>query len=190
MLRAGPSLIRLRWDRSRWGRAMNGAGGSGSGAAVRPFPGSGEPSVAQAGCAARPRVSSSSRFYCEIGRPSVDPELMIRTLLIGYCYSIRSKRRLCDEVRLGLAYRWFCGLGLDAAVPHHVARRTMASLIGSACVWSMAGLRTVATILAVASTGGARQSVYSLWSWNAIGAQAPFSLEGAQCATRWAIHDA
>lgn len=135
-------------------------------------------------------VSSSSRFYCEIGRPSVDPELMIRTLLIGYCYSIRSKRRLCDEVRLGLAYRWFCGLGLDAAVPHHVARRTMASLIGSACVWSMAGLRTVATILAVASTGGARQSVYSLWSWNAIGAQAPFSLEGAQCATRWAIHDA
>jgi transposase len=58
-------------------------------------------------------------FYSEIGRPSVDPELMIRILLIGYCYSIRSERRLCDEVRFNLAYRWFCGLGLDAAVPHH-----------------------------------------------------------------------
>jgi transposase len=57
-------------------------------------------------------------FYSEIGRPSVDPELMIRMLLIGYCYSIRSERRLCDEVRFNLAYRWFCGLGLEAAVPH------------------------------------------------------------------------
>ena len=55
-------------------------------------------------------------FYSEIGRPSVDPELMIRMLLIGYCYSIRSERRLCDEVRFNLAYRWFCGLGLEAAV--------------------------------------------------------------------------
>ena len=58
-------------------------------------------------------------FYSEIGRPSVDPELMIRMLLIGYCYSIRSERRLCDEVWFNLAYRWFCGLGLEAAVPHH-----------------------------------------------------------------------
>ena len=58
-------------------------------------------------------------FYSEMGRPSVDPELMIRMLLIGYCYSIRSERRLCDEVRFNLAYRWFCGLGLEAAVPHH-----------------------------------------------------------------------
>jgi transposase len=57
-------------------------------------------------------------FYSEIGRPSVDPELMIRMLLIGYCYSIRSERRRCDEVRFNLAYRWFCGLGLEAAVPH------------------------------------------------------------------------
>ena len=58
-------------------------------------------------------------FYSEIGRPSVDPELMIRMLLIGYSYSIRSERRLCDEVRYNLAYKWFCGLGLEAAVPHH-----------------------------------------------------------------------
>jgi transposase len=58
-------------------------------------------------------------FYSEIGRPSVDPELMIRMLLIGYCYSIRSERKLCEEVRFNLAYKWFCGLGLEASVPHH-----------------------------------------------------------------------
>jgi transposase len=58
-------------------------------------------------------------FYSEIGRPSVDPELMIRMLLLGYCYSIRSERKLCDEVGFNMAYKWFCGLGLDAAVPHH-----------------------------------------------------------------------
>jgi transposase len=58
-------------------------------------------------------------FYSEIGRPSVDPELMIRMLLIGYCYSIRSERKLCEEVQFNLAYKWFCGLGLEASVPHH-----------------------------------------------------------------------
>jgi transposase len=51
-------------------------------------------------------------FYSEIGRPSIDPELMIRMLLVGYCFGIRSERRLCEEVHLNLAYRWFCRLGL------------------------------------------------------------------------------
>jgi transposase len=58
-------------------------------------------------------------FYSEIGRPSIDPELMIRTLLIGYCFGIRSERRLCEEVHLNLAYRWFCRLGLEGDVPDH-----------------------------------------------------------------------
>ena len=58
-------------------------------------------------------------FYSNIGRPSVDPELMIRMLLIGYCSGIRSERRLCEEVHLNLGYRWFCRLGLDGAVPDH-----------------------------------------------------------------------
>jgi transposase len=58
-------------------------------------------------------------FYSEIGRPSVDPELMIRMLLVGYCYGIRHERRLCQEVALHLAYRWFCKLDLDDNVPHH-----------------------------------------------------------------------
>jgi hypothetical protein len=50
-----------------------------------------------------------------MGRPSIDPELMIRMLLIGYVYGIRSERRLVEEVHLNLAYRWFCGLGLRVA---------------------------------------------------------------------------
>jgi transposase len=51
-------------------------------------------------------------FYSTTGRPSVDPELMIRMLLIGYIMGIRSERRLCEEVHLNLAYRWFCRLDL------------------------------------------------------------------------------
>lgn len=58
-------------------------------------------------------------FYSEIGRPSIDPELMLRMLIIGYCYGIRFERRLCEEVELHLAYRWFCRLGLDDKVPDH-----------------------------------------------------------------------
>jgi len=58
-------------------------------------------------------------FYSHTGRPSVDPELMIRMLVVGYCFGIRSERRLCDEVHLNLAYRWFCRLGLDGRVPDH-----------------------------------------------------------------------
>jgi len=58
-------------------------------------------------------------FYSETGRPSIDPELIIRMLLVGYCFGIRSERRLCEEVHLNLAYRWFCRLGLERAVPDH-----------------------------------------------------------------------
>src|SRR4030088_439687 len=58
-------------------------------------------------------------FYSEMGRPSIDPELMIRMLIVGYCFGIRSERRLCEEVHLNLAYRWFCRLGLDGGGPGH-----------------------------------------------------------------------
>jgi transposase len=60
-----------------------------------------------------------SAFYSSTGRPSIDPELLIRMLLVGYCFGIRSERRLCEEVHLNLAYRWFCRLGLDGDVPNH-----------------------------------------------------------------------
>jgi transposase len=57
--------------------------------------------------------------YSHLGCPSICPELMVRMLIVGYCYSIRSERRLCQEVKMNLAYRWFCGLGLEDKVPHH-----------------------------------------------------------------------
>lgn len=63
------------------------------------------PPTAQGG---RDRTVTHLRpFYSEKGRPSIDPELIIRILLIGYCFGIRSERRLCEEVHLNLAYRWF-----------------------------------------------------------------------------------
>lgn len=58
-------------------------------------------------------------FYSHTGRPSIDPELMIRMLVLGYCFGIRSERRLCEEVHLNLAYRWFCRLDLEQRVPDH-----------------------------------------------------------------------
>ncbi len=58
-------------------------------------------------------------YYAAGGRPSIDPALMIRMLLVGYAFAIRSERRLCEEVHLNLAYRWFCRLGLEGDVPDH-----------------------------------------------------------------------
>jgi transposase len=62
----------------------------------------------------RPRFAA---LYSPIGRPSIDPELMIRMLLVGYLYGLRSETRLCEEVHLNLACRWFCRLGLEGRVP-------------------------------------------------------------------------
>jgi len=59
--------------------------------------------------------------YSHTGRPSVDPELMIRMLILGYVFAIRSERALCREVQLNLAYRWFCGLGIEDKIPDHSA---------------------------------------------------------------------
>jgi transposase len=58
-------------------------------------------------------------FSSHTGRPSIDPELLIRMLPVGYCFGIRSERRLCEEVHLNLAYRWFCRLDLNDRVPDH-----------------------------------------------------------------------
>src|SRR6476620_9660124 len=57
--------------------------------------------------------------YSETGRPSVDPELLLRILLIGYLYGITSERKLVEELRMHLAWRWFTGLGFDQQIPHH-----------------------------------------------------------------------
>ncbi len=57
--------------------------------------------------------------YSETGRPSIDPELLLRILLVGYLYGITSERRLVEELRMHLAWRWFTGLGFDQEIPHH-----------------------------------------------------------------------
>jgi transposase len=62
-----------------------------------------------------------ARHYSPIGRPSIDPVLMIRMLIVGYVFAIRSERALCREVQLNLAYRWFCGLGIEDNIPDHSA---------------------------------------------------------------------
>ena len=58
-------------------------------------------------------------YYSHAGRLSVDPELMIRMLLMGYCLGIRSERQLCEEINLNLAYRWFCRLSITDQLPDH-----------------------------------------------------------------------
>src|SRR6201982_1059054 len=65
--------------------------------------------------------SELAPYYPRIGRPSIDPVLMIRMLILGYVFAIRSERALCREVQVNLAYRWFCGLGIEDKIPDHSA---------------------------------------------------------------------
>ena len=60
-----------------------------------------------------------ARYYSHTGRPSIDPVLMIRMLIVGYVFAIRSERQLCSEVQVNLAYRWFCKLGIEDGIPDH-----------------------------------------------------------------------
>ncbi len=65
--------------------------------------------------------SELAPHYSSMGRPSIDPELMIRMLVVGYVFAIRSERLICREVQVNLAYRWFCRLGIEDAIPDHSA---------------------------------------------------------------------
>src|SRR5436309_7456737 len=65
--------------------------------------------------------SELAPHYSSMGRPSIDPELMIRMLVVGYVFAIRSERLICREVLVNLAYRWFCRLGIEDAIPDHSA---------------------------------------------------------------------
>src|ERR1035438_4656782 len=64
----------------------------------------------------REKLSDS---YSDTGRPSIDPEVLLRILLLGYLYGITSERKLVEELRMHLAWRWFTGLGFDQEIPHH-----------------------------------------------------------------------
>jgi transposase len=65
--------------------------------------------------------SELAPYYSQLGRPSIDPVLMIRMLIVGYAFAIRSERALCRDVRVNLAYRWFCGLSIEDKIPDHSA---------------------------------------------------------------------
>ena len=65
--------------------------------------------------------SELAPHYPPIGRPSIDPVLMIRMLIVGYVFAIRSERALCREVQVNLAHRWFCGLSIEDKLPDHSA---------------------------------------------------------------------
>ena len=65
--------------------------------------------------------AEQASYYSSTGRPSIVPELMIRMLIIGYVFAIRSERALCRDVQVNFAYRWFCGLSIEDKVPDHSA---------------------------------------------------------------------
>src|SRR5207302_11197065 len=95
--------------------------------------------------------------YSETGRPSIDPELLLRILLIGYLYGIASERKLVDELRMHLAWRWFTGLGFDQEVPHHVLEKPAWTVPGIEAVRAV--VRTDREAVCGSGTGGEHLSV-------------------------------
>ena len=79
-----------------------------------------------------------ARYYSPLGRPSIDPVLMIRMLIVGYVFAIRSERLLCREVQVNLAYRWFCGLSIEEK-SRTTRRSRVPATSGSARVLSSGG---------------------------------------------------
>jgi len=86
--------------------------------------------------------SELAPFYPKIGRPSIDPVLMVRMLVIGYVFALRSERALCRDVQVNLAYRWFCGLSIEDKIPDHSAF-SRAVMSGSATAKCFAGCSSV-----------------------------------------------
>ena len=94
-------------------------------------------------------------YYPKIGRPSIDPVLMIRMLIVGYVLAIRSERALCREVQVNLAYRWFCGLSIEDKVPNHSAfSRARNERFGDSAIFRSVFERVVGTCIAAGLVGG------------------------------------
>ena len=94
-------------------------------------------------------------FYPKIGRPSIDPELMIRMLIIGYVFAIRSERAVCRDVQVNLAYRWFCGLSIEDKVPDHSNfSRARHDRFGTSDVFRRVFERVVEACIAAGLVGG------------------------------------
>lgn len=99
-------------------------------------------------------------FYSHTGRPSIDPELMIRMLILGYVFAIRSERQLCSEVQVNLAYRWFCGLGIEDHIPNHsVFSRARHERFREAEAFRRVFERVVAACIAAGLVGGKSFSI-------------------------------
>jgi transposase len=94
-------------------------------------------------------------YYPRIGRPSIDPVLMIRMLIVGYVFAIRSERALCREVQVNFAYRWFCGLSIEDKVPDHSAfSRARNERFSDSAIFRSVFERVVVTCIAAGLVGG------------------------------------
>jgi transposase len=94
-------------------------------------------------------------YYPKIGRPSIDPVLMIRMLIIGYVFAIRSERALCREVQVNFAYRWFCGLSIEDKVPDHSAFcRARNERFGDSAIFRSVFERVVGACIGAGLVGG------------------------------------
>jgi transposase len=99
--------------------------------------------------------SELAPHYSSMGRPSIDPELMIRMLVVGYVFAIRSERLICREVQVNLAYRWFCKLGIEDAIPDHSAfSRARNERFREGDVFRRVFERVVETCIAAGLVGG------------------------------------
>src|SRR4029453_12419325 len=99
-------------------------------------------------------------FYSNTGRPPIDPELMIRMLLVGYVFAIRSERRICAEVRVNLAYRWLCRLSIEDPIPDHsVFSRARHERFRESEVLRRVFERVVASCIAAGLVGGEAFSI-------------------------------
>src|SRR4249920_2679089 len=99
-------------------------------------------------------------YYSHTGRPSIDPVLMIRMLIVGYVFAIRSERRICAEVQVNLAYRWFCRLSIEDKIPDHsVFSRARHERFRESEVFRRVFERVVATCIAVGLVGGEAFSI-------------------------------
>src|SRR6202021_543776 len=94
-------------------------------------------------------------YYPENGRPSIDPVLMIRMLIVGYVFDIRSERALCREIQVNLAYRWFCGLSIEDKVPDHSAfSRARNERFGDSAIFRSVFERVVSACIGAGLVGG------------------------------------
>jgi transposase len=99
--------------------------------------------------------SELARYYSRLGRPSIDPALMIRMLIVGYVFAIRSERLLCREVKVNLAYRWFCGLSIEDKIPDHSAfSRARNERFGESDIFRRVFERVVEACIAAGLVGG------------------------------------